>query len=1523
MKNTYKPRLPFKGLFCLFAVLLLTLNYSFAQKKLQKQINTLPWHEDFNSAAPPELPQGWTSIIKSDSFNAFVQTTTTAAPVAPPNQVRMFNSTDASASLYLVSPEIVPDISQLRIRFYSFALTGANNILEVGTINIAEDENFTMIQSITLNNQHTLYMVNFDSYTGNDQHFAFKVIPDAQNRNVYIDKIIVDQIPTGPLVEVSPMSRDFGHNQIGVNWHPETFTITNAGIGNLVVDPSDITISGADASDFILHNLTAPFSLAPFESTTIGVSFAPQTVGEKNAILNVQTSQTSLMGIGIDETITEFPHFMNFNDVTPPALPAGWSSFVNSSNASARVESTNVGQPVTPPNQMRFVPMNDPGATLLFISPPFEIPINRLRISFQAYGFTSESNKVEIGSYCIQNGFTPITTTNITSAHQNYQVDLDQYEGSEGMLAIRGVSNPASGRVTYLDNLLFDTIPLFGLAAITPGSFDFGPVHYGQNSEEKVFTITNTGLTTLTLTPSDISITGNNASDFVLNNISGTLELELNQSATVGVVFSPEDKGSKEAVLMVKGTEAALSGFSYDPNINELPHQENFIDLVTPPALPPGWTSFMQTTSTQAVVQTNHLMNPLSQPWHIRFGNFTDADANLVLITPEIEFDLSQLRVGFWAKVNSVAASTTFELGVWEPEKEINSFTPITSILLTTDYTYYFFDLEDYYQGDAVHLAFRPVFNATYRWVTMDNFSLDFAPLAPELTVDPEQHTFLPWQVGTISPAKQFTISNTGGDTLLVAPSDLSIIGDDATEFHLHNLTDTVRLTPGQTAQIAVAFAPETLGEKQAMLMLQDKHVPLSGQAFDATVTQLPFTEDFSGLAIGAIPFGWVRSSQNWGVVHTNNAGGNSPEMRFHFNPTQQGTFYLKSPLINLTGHDQLLLTFRHMVNNFMTPGIYNLRVITMVGDNEYLVHQWVDPDDIMAESHEILITSADHGVGAENLRIAFVFDGNTADINHWFIDNIILREVPDYFTASFQVLENSPAQESVENAIINIPGHARLYTDENGLAAVTLEAGIYFTEVIKHGYAMQTFDLELTDGDLTQEVKLQDRIAMPVNLDFDENNTLSWDLETITDEFRYDDGVAVNQLGITGGNINSVLGAAHPYAARLYEISWMTTPVGGPHHVVKIWVLGLDEYGWPDRTQILYEAENVENVDNQWSTYQFSQPIDTQNGFYIGLSYGGFLALAIDNGLGEPWEFKPRTHFGVGNILDPLAPFLDIGEWDVPNNFLLRAYGDNLGTIEMIPVPQKNLQSESLVCFGDSAPEPFIAEAPKASYGTAAKALSGFNIFLNDMSTPVAQGVTAQQYVFDLEPGNYTAGVQAVYTTGISEIVTLDFEITEIPVFVLSFSVKDEDGEEISDAVITLEGTAHPAGEYAFPGLEAGTYGYTVSRGGYHGFSSQAVIDDQDKLVEVVLARDNVSVNDPHSAYLSIFPNPASSRISIVSAETINEISLISISGQVVKALQPNAMSVELNVSVLKKGIYFLRIADRNGHSVRKVVIK
>jgi hypothetical protein len=86
-------------------------------------------------------------------------------------------------------------------------------------------------------------------------------------------------------------------------------------------------------------------------------------------------------------------------------------------------------------------------------------------------------------------------------------------------------------------------------------------------------------------------------------------------------------------------------------------------------------------------------------------------------------------------------------------------------------------------------------------------------------------------------------------------------------------------------------------------------------------------------------------------------------------------------------------------------------------------------------------------------------------------------------------------------------------------------------------------------------------------------------------------------------------------------------------------------------------------------------------------------------------------------------------------------------------------------------------------------RANEGFSIYLDDMETPVATGIEESEFMFiGLASGDYLAGVQAVFSTGQSEIVTIPFNNPVSGVeYNVDFSVQDEGGVPVNDANIEV----------------------------------------------------------------------------------------------------------------------------------------
>lgn len=233
-----------------------------------------------------------------------------------------------------------------------------------------------------------------------------------------------------------------------------------------------------------------------------------------------------------------------------------------------------------------------------------------------------------------------------------------------------------------------------------------------------------------------------------------------------------------------------------------------------------------------------------------------------------------------------------------------------------------------------------------------------------------------------------------------------------------------------------------------------------------------------------------------------------------------------------------------------------------------------------------------------------------------------------------------------------------------------------------------------------------------PENLEawVDDNNpnkiNLAWNQEPSV-EFRYDDGVRTGQLGFQSGTLNGVLGAAHPQAATLDQMSWLLSDDpdgGGPHATVQLYVLGLTAAGMPNGTDVLYSG-SVTNTDGTWNTFTFPQPISAPNGFFLGVAYNGFVGLGIDDGTGAPYVYQPNTHYYSSNYTGNAWT-----KWEASGfsqNGMIRAQGVAGAKISVAP--------EATTYFPDETPVLIPAASPVQtgspewdSRGT----LLGYNIY-------------------------------------------------------------------------------------------------------------------------------------------------------------------------------------------------------------------
>jgi hypothetical protein len=108
---------------------------------------------------------------------------------------------------------------------------------------------------------------------------------------------------TTPDIAVTPTSHNYGNVSVGAN-QVISFTVSNTGTGNLVVNAPSLT--GADASAFSIVSGQSGFTLGPGATGAIDVRFSPLNEGPKSATLTIPSTDpdenpflVSLDGTGV------------------------------------------------------------------------------------------------------------------------------------------------------------------------------------------------------------------------------------------------------------------------------------------------------------------------------------------------------------------------------------------------------------------------------------------------------------------------------------------------------------------------------------------------------------------------------------------------------------------------------------------------------------------------------------------------------------------------------------------------------------------------------------------------------------------------------------------------------------------------------------------------------------------------------------------------------------------------------------------------------------------------------------------------------------------------------------------------------------------------------------------------------------------------------------------------------------------------------------------------------------------------
>jgi hypothetical protein len=282
-----------------------------------------------------------------------------------------------------------------------------------------------------------------------------------------------------------------------------------------------------------------------------------------------------------------------------------------------------------------------------------------------------------------------------------------------------------------------------------------------------------------------------------------------------------------------------------------------------------------------------------------------------------------------------------------------------------------------------------------------------------------------------------------------------------------------------------------------------------------------------------------------------------------------------------------------------------------------------------------------------------------------------------------------------------------------------------------------------------------------------------------------------------------------------LYQMSWYLNNVEYPHEFVNLFVFALDVQGNPTNT-IIFEQNNVPNVDLQWTSFRFPNTITTENGFNIALSHPLRLEIGIDAGTHPEFPFETGVNWvseDYGSNQFQLMEDLGLGE--IPGNLMIRAEGYNLITGEKLQSPMQN-PSRALNTYTIYRLEEGQENSP-------------------ELWTMLEENISATSFTDDdfssVDPGWYKYAVEAVYSGGLSSEAAFSNRIenqlsTQVTINVTTNTPNNESMgafvklSDNSGNQIYTQNVEQENGVVVFTEVMKGTYSLMITHDGFENYN-------------------------------------------------------------------------------------------------------
>ncbi len=714
------------------------------------------------------------------------------------------------------------------------------------------------------------YQMSFPPTSAGIKYVIFKAI-SCYGNNMFLDDVTFEQQPVGPpfpATLISPLNGAVSQSITStLYWLPD-----NSGSSP---NAYHLSIGTDNPPTNILNNYDVSLASSYSQTLQYNTIYYWQVI-PYNAEGQATNCPVWSFTTESDPTVISFPYYQNFDGVTPPAFPPGWSKIVTSTITNPTMFTT-TSNPHSSPNNVLFYNSDDLASNVILITPP-TANIGSTHIRFWARGASNASIIVgTVADPTNPSSFTAFETIPISTIYIEYSLSFAGYTGTDHYIGFKH-GNISTYQSLYIDDFTWQLIPTGAQIDVNPTSLSYGEINNNSMSIRTV-QITNSGL-------ADLNFSMTTSAPSISTNINGTRTLNPGSSLECIVMLLPTSEGVFSGSITIN---------SNDP---QNPSLQILISATVLPALAPGLVEIgngilvdyslpMEPYYMHSFSQTIYLQQELNHPnsmissifyQYNGYSEWTDSVKVYMGLTNRIQFfsvtdyvPANELTLVYSGMLSVPAVAGWVELPLNEPFHYDNISNLV--ICVDKDMPEYHDDGDDFFctqmitnrsimqYSDQNNSSVTNPYSGILRMAIPDTrLQFQSLPDIPIFSAIPSTVDFGQVNINNTSSPINVQIHNIGGGSLIIT-EPISISGVDDAQFSLidtNTYPDTLFI--GESYAVSVTFTPTSGGIKNAQLNVTDNltpsrksdigsrtlHViPLTGYGNDGIIHIFPYQQGF------------------------------------------------------------------------------------------------------------------------------------------------------------------------------------------------------------------------------------------------------------------------------------------------------------------------------------------------------------------------------------------------------------------------------------------------------------------------------------------------------------------------------------------------------------------------------------------------------------------------------------------------------------------------------------------------------